>query len=219
MVIQDSGMNVILKSGKAFINGYYYENDADKSFALSPSDGVLKRIDSIVICLDHLERQITAKVKQGALSANPIAPSILHTGSIYELKVADISIGAAASEISNAEITDTRLNNDLCGIVHGIVEQVDTSAVFVQYIDWLSKQQTDGFMPVATYDSENTGVVNDSRKLGGADAKDFARKEDLMTVVGYNASTYTVKKIEVVTSAPSSAVQTANPNTLYLVVT
>ena len=48
-VTAGSGMQVSLGSGKAWMNGYYYINTSACLFTLDTADGVLNRIDSIVI--------------------------------------------------------------------------------------------------------------------------------------------------------------------------
>src|SRR5699024_6806124 len=61
---------------------------------------------------------------------------------IYEIALADINIGNGIASISQADIIDLRLDNELCGIVHGVVEQVDTTTLFEQYQSWY-EQTTD----------------------------------------------------------------------------
>ena len=51
----------------------------------------------------------------------------------YELGIADIYISNGVISITQANITDLRLNNELCGIVHGTVNQIDATNLFAQY--------------------------------------------------------------------------------------
>jgi hypothetical protein len=55
--------------------------------------------------------------------------------------LADIYVGAGVISISQSAITDLRLNTELCGIVHGTVEQVDTTTLFNQYLTWLQEKK------------------------------------------------------------------------------
>lgn len=139
-------MRITIKAGQAWINGYYYENDSDLIFTLSPADGVLDRIDRVVVRFDLVEREITIKIKQGVFSSNAVAQELERNADIYELALADIKVKHGAISITNSNITDLRLNSNLCGIVHGTVEQVDTTDIFNAYQNYLDeKMNSDEF--------------------------------------------------------------------------
>ena len=142
------GMNISVAAGKAWINGYYYENTGTFNMSIDPADGVLKRIDRIVLRLDHLNRQIVLSVLKGTPASTPTASLLTRTSDIYELGIADILINNGDTAILQENITDQRLNNDLCGIVHGTVEQVNTSEIFNQYqaaLDSFKKEKYEDF--------------------------------------------------------------------------
>lgn len=128
--------NVIVRPGKAWINGYYLINDEDYTLPIAVGDATLNRIDRVVIRLDYIQRKMSVEVKRGALSASPIAPSLKRDADAYELALADVYVAKGALTITQASITDTRLNNALCGLMHGVVDQVDTTTIFNQYQGW-----------------------------------------------------------------------------------
>lgn len=130
------GMTAILPVGRAW-NGpdgecYKYENDSPIVLTISNADGVLHRKDTVVLRWDINERSITVQVLQGAFSSNPTAPEIVRNAEQYDLKLAEISIPAGTTAITNALITDTRLENSVCGIVTGVIDQVDTTTLYNQ---------------------------------------------------------------------------------------
>lgn len=135
-VIAGTGMTVNIKVGKAWIKGYYFANDADYTLQLDVADGVLKRIDRIGLRLDFLSREIVPVIIKGTFSSNPVAPALQRDADAYELALADVFINNGVISISQGNITDQRLNTALCGIVHGTVDQVDTSTIFNQYQSW-----------------------------------------------------------------------------------
>ena len=135
-------MTVTVKAGKAWINGYYYENTDDLTLTLETADGVLKRIDRIVLQYSTIDRTIVVKVKKGTFASTPAAPALQRDADAYELGLADIYIVNGAVSISQANITDLRLNNTYCGIVHGVVDQVDTTTLFNQYQAWIGEKQS-----------------------------------------------------------------------------
>lgn len=132
-VIENTNMTVALKDGKAWINGYYAVNEGPVIISLANADGVLNRIDRIVLRYDTENRIIDFALKQGAFATNPVAPSLQRDADAYEIALADIYVGKGVTAITQANITDQRLNKDLCGIVHGTVDQVDTTTLFNQY--------------------------------------------------------------------------------------
>ena len=133
-----SSMNVIVRPGKAWINGYYLINDEDYTLPIAAGDVTLNRIDRVVIRLDHIQRKMSVEVKKGALSASPVAPTLKRDADAYELALADIYIAKGALTITQSSITDQRLNRALCGLMHGVVDQVDTTSIFNQYQSWFN---------------------------------------------------------------------------------
>lgn len=134
MVRQEStpGMGVTVLSGQAFINGYWYENEDDLTLDIDIADGTLSRIDLVVVRWDNTNRAIYLAVKKGTPSANPVAPILQRNSDFYELKLAQIRIRAGGTSILDSDITDTRLNSEVCGFVQGLVKQFDTTAFGVQ---------------------------------------------------------------------------------------
>ncbi|WP_045517708.1 hypothetical protein [Clostridium sporogenes] len=138
-VIETDRMNVIIKPGKAWINGFIYINTDELILPIDVADGVLHRIDKIILRYDVIEREIRVKIKKGEFASDPKAPQLTRNADMYELALADIKVNAGAIKITQADITDLRLNKELCGIVHGVVDQVDTTAIFNQFQNWYSK--------------------------------------------------------------------------------
>lgn len=120
-------MSIRVLSGQAYINGYWYENDDELSLAIDVADGVLNRIDLIVLRWDNIERVIRLVVKKGTPASKASAPIIQRDEDYYELKLAQVYIKAGATKITQADITDTRLDNSVCGLVQGVVKQFDTT--------------------------------------------------------------------------------------------
>ncbi|RXI58992.1 hypothetical protein [Clostridium tetani] len=137
-VIETDKMQVIIKKGKGWIEGYKYENTDNLILNVDVADGVLNRIDRIVLRYDVAEREVRARIKKGEYKSEPIAPTLQRDADRYELALADIKVSAGAIKITQADITDLRLNKSMCGIVHGTVEQVDTTTIFNQFQSWYS---------------------------------------------------------------------------------
>lgn len=132
-VVEGGGMTVMLSIGNAFIEGVGYRNTSALAIKLDMADGVLSRIDRIVIRNDYKKRDTYAAVLKGAYSAQPQAPALTRNADAYEIAVADVLVAKGVVSITQADITDTRLNKDLCGIVTALIEQADTTGIFEQF--------------------------------------------------------------------------------------
>ena len=146
--MENSGMAITLREGKAWINGYFYFNTTNNAMTLANADGVLNRIDRIVVKWDSLARTITAQVKSSALATAPVAPALQRDADAYELCIADVFVGAGVTSITQANITDQRLNTSLCGIVASTVQHIDTTTLNAQLQSWynqFTQNSTDQF--------------------------------------------------------------------------
>jgi hypothetical protein len=140
MVNEENPMTVTIMPGKAWINGYLYWNPDNLVKTLEPAY-INPRIDRVVIRWVSNNREIMVGVITGTPAASPVAPELTRNSDIWELAIADIRVGANVTAISQANITDTRLSNDLCGIVHALVQQVDVTTLFNQYQAWFSEKE------------------------------------------------------------------------------
>ena len=138
-VVSNNDMTITIKAGPAWINGYQYINDSDLILPIEVADGVLKRIDRIVIQFNTIGRAINAVVVKGTFASSPYAPNLFRNADLYELGIADISIINGATSISQANITDLRMNTTYCGWVNSLI-QADTTAIFNQYQAWFTAQ-------------------------------------------------------------------------------
>ena len=129
----NTDMSVKVGSGQGWINGWWYRNTDEYTLDIDVADGTLSRIDAIVLRWGQSERDMWLQVIKGTPSANPIAPSIQRGADYYDLQLALVSIPAGAYRITQANITDTRLDSSVCGLVTGVVDQIDTTDLYNQF--------------------------------------------------------------------------------------
>lgn len=131
-VVANGDMTLTLSPGYAWLNGYMYSNTDDLVLTIDHADSVLKRIDRVVIRCDYVNREIRSYVKKGIFATNPMVPNLERGANAYEISVADIQVDNGVINISQSDITDTRLNSGLCGIVTQTVKTIDTTTLFNQ---------------------------------------------------------------------------------------
>lgn len=135
-------MQVSVEKGQGWINGYWYENTESISLAIDVADGVLNRVDSVVLRLGFSERNMWVAVKKGTPAISPSAPALTRNADYYELQLATIDVPASSIKITQAQITDTRMNQNVCGWVTGVVDQLDTTTLFNQFDAWYDEHTT-----------------------------------------------------------------------------
>lgn len=138
-----ANMSVNVLSGQGWINGYWYENTSELSLAIDVADGVLNRIDLIVLRWDSVNRIIRLAVKKGTPATNAIAPTLQRNADYYELKLAEVYVKAGATGITQANITDTRLNSSVCGLVTSVINQLNTEQYGIQLNSFITQYEAE----------------------------------------------------------------------------
>lgn len=186
VLANNNDMSINVSIGSANINGYRYDNDAVKKLQLDVADGVLNRIDSVVIRLDLTNRKITAQVIKGTPADTPVAPSIVRDSTIFDLRLATISIPKGTTTITQDLVSDRRFFSDECGDVISTVQTPDTEDLFIQIEtafnnllasmnSMLAKFNTDSETALSTFDSVYKQFVKDcddlfTEKVNGYDS-------------------------------------------------
>ncbi len=137
-VSSNDNMTVSVAIGSANINGYSYENTETLTLDIDEADSELSRIDSVIVRLDLTNRQIQTQILEGQYATTPSQPNITRTGTIYDLRLANISIPAGATRITADMIADTRFSSD-CGNVTQAVLELSTDEIFKQYEAWFTE--------------------------------------------------------------------------------
>jgi len=117
-----AGLQVRVGYGTAFIRGYYMEivNDGGAAFTLahSANSSMLPRIDRVVMQLDFGPmRKISLMVRSGVAAANPVPPTLMRTGTVWELSLAQVRVNPGTGLLTNADITDEREDDAVCGAI------------------------------------------------------------------------------------------------------
>lgn len=132
-------MSIKVLAGEAWINGWWFRNTAEYTLSLDVADGVLSRIDNIVVRWCNSEREIKLAVEKGVPSNNPVRPALKRGADYYDLLLATVSVDAGIISVSQSKITDTRLDTSVCGLVTGAVDQIDTTDLYNQFTTYFNE--------------------------------------------------------------------------------
>lgn len=131
-VVTDGGMSVKVMPGYCWVRGALGIVDEAEAFTLSASSG--GRVDLIVARFDLSlsARDIHIEVVKGT-EGSTAAPALTRNDSVYDIQLARVQIRANSVAILASDITDTRTNSSVCGIVTGVIDQIDATDLFAQY--------------------------------------------------------------------------------------
>ncbi len=132
-VTANDNMSVTIAAGYGYINGKHRHFLTPTTLDLEVASGTLNRIDSVILRRNDTERRIYLVIEKGGNAKSPAAPAPTREGAIYDLKLAEIYIAAGTVKITQAEITDTRMNSAVCGWVAATVTQIDFSQIQAQF--------------------------------------------------------------------------------------
>lgn len=127
------GMGVKVNSGYANLDGKVARWTSNNTIAVATASGVYDRIDTIVLRRDNTNRQISLDIVTGVAAANPQPTAPTRDSDTFELVLAQIYVGMGETEITQSDITDTRLDPDLCGYVCAAVQSPDFSDLYDQF--------------------------------------------------------------------------------------
>ena len=149
-VTASGGLKLLVAIGACNINGYEGVNEQAEEITLESADSLYPRYDGIAVRLDITNKKIDFAIIKGTASATPTKPTVdtlTRSDLVYDLMLAYVYIGAGATSVSNANITDTRGNSNVCGFVTATVTQLDTSTFWLQwqkaFEEYADKQEAD----------------------------------------------------------------------------
>lgn len=103
-----------------------------QTLTLPLADSALPRIDRVVLRYDATSRSTSLQVLQGTPSSEPAAPAISHTELVYDLCLCQISRPAGQTALTTANLTDTRADEALCGLMRDGVTGIPMEALGAQ---------------------------------------------------------------------------------------
>lgn len=125
-----SSMTVSVGIGRAWFNSRWINNDAILLLTVADAESILNRIDSVIIEINTEAdvRACSIKLLTGTPASTAVAPTLTNTETVHQYRLADISVAASVTEITNSDITNYAGQDD-CPYITGILETVDNTAV------------------------------------------------------------------------------------------
>lgn len=169
-VLSAGYMSLGIRPGKAWINGWFKHLQEVEYLSVPTAPNTGLRKDLVVLRLNLADRTFQLAIKQGTPHAsNPAIPALDRysagtSGDFYELGLAIVTVRAGIVAITNDDILDIRLNNNYCGVVHALIEQVDTTDIWDQYYNYWLSQKNEANNWALTQKNEFTIYANGKKK-------------------------------------------------------
>lgn len=198
-VISNTGVNITVKAGFGLFGGKWAELEKDTKLSLSQAHVTLDRIDSIIVrCNKTNSRKVELIILTGTPAENPVVPALTRNDNVIEYRLANIYVKASTSEITQANITDTRATSE-CGFVTNLLQNSNISSIYEgwqkQFENWFSKNKisyeqwfsslsqdlTVGNVGFLTYDSIHTSE-NDGETEIPIGINEFSSNNDVLNV-------------------------------------
>lgn len=130
-VTPGGGYTVKVSGGRAWVHpakyvGYSIIKQEPDTLTLPLADAQRPRIDRVVLRYDAAARKSYLLVLEGTPASTPTAPAISRTNLLYDLCLAQITRPAGSTAITAGNITDTRLDESLCGVMSDGVTRIPT---------------------------------------------------------------------------------------------
>ena len=107
------------------------------------ADSTLPRIDRVVLQFNTAANLTAVKLKPGTPAAAPEPPAILQNHNQYELGLCTVSVPAGSSVVTAADITDTRADEDVCGVMRDGVKGIPTAQLQAQALAIMTQLSTE----------------------------------------------------------------------------
>ena len=221
-VTAQGGLSVQVSAGQAWVRPARFKGrsiimEQPTTVVLTEADPVRSRIDRIVLRYDAAAKKTSLQVLDGTPdSAAPAAPEISRTELVYDLCLAEIRRPAGGTSVTAADITDTRADEAICGVMRDGVTGIPTGTLVQQFravIDALKGEAADklGYYPVGSI-YQSTDPTSPAALFGGS-WEEIASERVLMGASSTHAAGTTAKAgLPNLKGSFSGVASTAYPN-------
>ena len=148
-VTANGDLTVTVSAGQAWVRPARFRGrsiimEQPETITLTAADTVRTRIDRLVLRYDAAAKKTSLTVLTGTPdSASPTAPEITRTALVYDLCLAEIRRPAGSTAVTAADITDTRADEDVCGVMRDGVTGIPTAQLQAQALAIMTQLSTE----------------------------------------------------------------------------
>ncbi len=135
--VAGTGMQVIVKSGRAWFDSTWTLNDAEYPLSIDAADVLLTRIDAVVLEVNSevATRANTIKVVKGTPASAPAKPTLTNTATVHQHALAYVTVAKNITAITNSMI-EIVVGKTETPYVTAILQTTDITDLFNQWEDY-----------------------------------------------------------------------------------
>lgn len=135
--VAGSGMQVVVKSGRAWFDSTWTLNDAEYPLSIDAADVLLTRIDAVVLEVNSevATRANTIKVVKGTPASTPAKPTLTNTATIHQHALAYVTVAKNITAITNSMI-EIVVGKTETPYVTAILKTTDITDLYNQWEDY-----------------------------------------------------------------------------------
>lgn len=135
--VAGTGMQVIVKSGRAWFDSTWTLNDAEYPLSIDAADVLLTRIDAVVLEVNSevATRANTIKIVKGTPASTPAKPTLTNTATIHQHALAYVTVAKNITAITNSMI-EIVIGKTETPYVTAILQTTDITDLFNQWEDY-----------------------------------------------------------------------------------
>lgn len=135
--VAGTGMQVIVKSGRAWFDSTWTLNDAEYPLSIDAADVLLTRIDAVVLEVNSevATRANTIKVVKGTPASTPAKPTLTNTATIHQHALAYVTVAKNITAITNSMI-EIVVGKTETPYVTAILQTTDITDLYNQWEDY-----------------------------------------------------------------------------------
>ena len=138
--VAGTGMQVIVKSGRAWFDSTWTLNDAEYPLSIDAADVLLTRIDAVVLEVNSevATRANTIKVVKGTPASTPAKPTLINTATVHQHALAYVTVAKNITAITNSMI-EIVVGKTETPYVTAILQTTDITDLYNQWEDYFQR--------------------------------------------------------------------------------
>lgn len=226
--VAGTGMQVIVKSGRAWFDSTWTLNDAEYPLSIDAADVLLTRIDAVVLEVNSevATRANTIKVVKGTPASTPAKPTLTNTATIHQHALAYVTVAKNTAAITNSMI-EIVVGKTETPYVTAILQTTDITDLFNQWEDYFQtwfdnvRSTLDGDVALSLQNQitslRRETLKNTTPPIIGLPAS--ATPDDMFqalakTVIEYQGKLGNKARVQVVSYVGTGTYGSSNPNSL-----
>lgn len=169
-VLAFEGMKLKIRPGFGMVKGRFVYDENDFYITVPAAPANLKRIDRVILRANYPQRLCEIMIIEGEPGSNPVPPDLIQptNGDYYELCLATIDVNSNQAVITQSNITDTRYDSSVCGVVTQAIDHLDTSVFYAQLNQFYSEFVARSDNSYEQYISDMDGYLKELESSGNS---------------------------------------------------